>query len=261
MKKWRLVIIILVIVLVLVLSQFFGLIKPVKNTFWRAISPVGTVFKVSFSGIPKFFGNIFYLKQIVNQNHDLVVENLKLQSEMVNLKEISYENEILKKELNFAQTQNNPNTLIPVSIIGRTSGYLKAVTIDKGTNAGLSNGQIVISQGFIVGAITQIRAENADVTLITDYNSLIPVVLQDSRGTGLIRGGLNGLVVEDIPLNTTVKFGENVLTSGLGGQIPAGLAVGKTREVISKAGEIFQKVTVVSPIDFSNLEVLFVVKK
>jgi rod shape-determining protein MreC len=109
--------------------------------------------------------------------------------------------------------------------------------------------------------VTEARSDNSEVTLITDYNSLVPVILQDSRGTGLIRGGLGGLVVEDVPLNIAIKPNENLVTSGLGGQIPGGIAVGKAQEVISKSGEIFQKVTIVSPIDFSKLEVLFVVKK
>lgn len=261
MKKWRLVIVVLMLTLILSLSNIFGLLKYTKDFFWRMASPIGLVFKVSFSGIPKSFTNLIHAKEIYNQNKNLIIENLNLQSELVKLKEVSYENEILKKELNFSQTQKISSTLIPVAIIGRTSGYLKSVVIDKGEKDGLTVGQAVISQGFLVGTISKTTVENSEVNLVTGYNSLVPAVLQDSRGTGLLRGGLQGLIVEDIPLNNTVKEGENVVTSGLGGQIPQGLAVGKVQEVVSRPGEIFQKVSVNSPIDFSRLEVLFVVKK
>lgn len=261
MKKWRLVIIILILTLILTISSFFGWLKYPKNIFWETVRPIGFVFKVSFGGLPKFFGDIVHIKQIFNQNRNLVVENLNLQSELAKLKEVGYENEILKKELKFAQTQDSSLTLIPVAIIGRTSGYLKSMTIDKGEKDGLTSGQAVVSQGFLVGTVANVGLANAEVTLVTGYNSLVPTVLQESRGTGLLRGGLEGLIVEDIPLNIMVKEGENVVTSGLGGQIPQGLAVGKIRDVISRPGEIFQKVSVVSPIDFSRLEVLFVVKK
>lgn len=261
MKKWRLTIIILCLTAILMLSSFFGLIKYPKNIFWSAIRPIGVVLKISFGRVPTFFKNIFQINRILKQNHNLINENLDLQSELAKLKEVSYENEILKKELQYTQNQNSSFTLLPSSIIGRTSGYLKSVTIDKGASDGLIDGQAVISQGFIVGITSNVRANNADVTLVTDYNSLIPVVLQDSRGTGLLRGGFGGLVVEDIPLNIAVKEQESVVTSGLGGQIPQGLSVGNVQDVVSKSGEIFQKVSVVSPIDFSRLEVLFVVKK
>ena len=261
MKKWRLVIVILILTLILSLSSFFGWLKYSKDFFWRVASPIGSVLKVSFSGIPKSFSGLIHAKKVFDQNRSLIIENLNLQSELVKLKEVSYENEILKKELNFSKTQNTSSTLIPVAIIGRTSGYLKSVTIDRGEKDGLVAGQAVVSQGFLVGVITKTGLDNSEVTLETGYNSLVPVVLQDSRGTGLLRGGLQGLIVEDIPLNITVKEQENVVTSGLGGQIPQGLAIGKIQEVISRPGEIFQKVSIISPIDFSRLEVLFVVKK
>ncbi len=261
MKKYRASLIVLAIVAILFVSSFFGSINFAKNLFWKMARPVSLVLNGSIGRVPTFFKNIFYINQILKQNHDLVSENLNLQSQLAKTNEVSYENEILKKELQFANSQDKTNVLVPAAIIGRTSGYLKAVTIDKGEKDGLSKGQAVISQGFLVGLVNSVRVDNADVTLITDYNSLVPAILQDSRGTGLLRGGLEGLVVEDIPLNTTISKNEIVATSGLGGQVPPGLAIGKVDQTISKPGEIFQKITVLSPVDFSKLEVLFVVKK
>lgn len=260
MKKWRLTIVTLVVVLILFLTSLFGWINWPKNVFWSIARPVGIVLNASFGSIPKFFRNIFHIKAIVKQNSNLVSENLKLQAELAKLQEIKYENEILKKELNFAKTADSDIKIFPAAVIGKTSGYIKSVAIDKGQKDGLVKGQAVISQGFLVGTVGEVRSSSADVVLITDYNSLIPVVLQDSRGTGLIRGGLGGLVVEDIPLNISIKNNENVITSGLGGVIPAGLAIGVVRDLVSKPGEIFQKISVASPIEISKLEVLFIVK-
>ncbi len=50
-----------------------------------------------------------------------------------------------------------------------------------------------------------------------------------------------------------------MITSGLGGDIPLGLMVGTAEEVVSHEGEIFQKVTVKSPIQIYFLEFVFVV--
>lgn len=261
LKKWRLTIITLALASCLFFASIFGWLTWPKNIFWNIVKPVGVVLNVSFGKVPKFFKSVFHISTIVKQNHNLIEENLELQSELAKLQETKYENEILKKELNFANSTNSDLNLFPAAIIGKTSGYLKSVTIDKGEKDGLFKGQAVVSQGFLVGTVSSVRPDNAEVILITDYNSLIPVVLQESRGTGLIRGGLGGLIVEDIPLNIAIKQNENVITSGLGGLVPNGVAVGVVREVVSKPGEIFQKVTVISPVDISKLEVLFVVKK
>ena len=77
----------------------------------------------------------------------------------------------------------------------------------------------------------------------------------------MLRGGFGGLTVEDIPLNIPIKKGEQVVTSGLGGDIPMGLMVGEVEDVVSREGEIFQKVTVKSPIQIYFLEFVFVVSQ
>jgi rod shape-determining protein MreC len=185
---------------------------------------------------------------------------MDLQSQIAILTEVQHENEILKNELGLAQSTPSTYKLAPASIIGRAAtGYLKTVIIDRGVKDGVKTGQAVVSQGYLVGVVNQVYDNSSEVNLITDYNSIVPVLLQDSRGTGLLRGGLAGLTVEDIPLNVSIKPSERVVTSGLGGDMPAGISVGKIDEVVSKEGEIFQKVTVSSPIQIYFLEFVFVV--
>lgn len=257
-KKWRFVIIVLSVAILGLFLSSTKFREPVKNYFWIVFRPVSSNF-LAVGRVTPFFKDIFHFRNIVKQNTDLVKENLELQSQLAKLSEVGYENEILKKELGFMQSQDLTK-VVPAAIIGQSNGYLKSVTIDKGGKDNLKKGNAVISQGILVGTISDVRGSNADVLLITDFNSLIPIILQNSRGTGLMRGGLNGLTVEQIPLNITLQKNENVVTSGLGGQIPAGILVGKAGNIISKEGEIFQKVDVSTPVDFSRLEVLFVIK-
>lgn len=260
MKKWRLAIIVGSFFVIFGLLFFLNLLAPARNFFWKLNEPLSLIGQATFSRTPSWIKNLFRIRAILRQNSNLVKENLNLQSELAKLSEVQYENEILKKELGFSQNEKRFN-LIPAKIIGRSAnGYFKSCVINKGANEGVQKGDAVVSQGFLVGVIGEVRQDNSDVTLITDFNSLIPVVLQQSRGTGLLRGGLQGLVIEDVPLNTENIAGETVITSGLGGLIPDGIAVGKTQKVVSKAGEIFQRIAVISPIDFSTLEILFVVE-
>ena len=259
-KKWRYVIIILAIAILGLIFSPSKLTYPIKNIFWQIAEPFGFISRKTIGNIFPFAKDIFYLKTIINENSNLTKENLALQSRLAKLTETEYENEILKKELGFMKNKD-ASQVIAAAIIGQSSGYLRTLTIDKGSSSGIKEGDAVISQGLLVGTLTQVRADNSDVTLITDFNSLVPVVLEKSRGTGLLRGGLSGLSVESIPLNIEVYKDENVITSGLGGQIPSGILVGKVTSRVSKEGEIFQKAFVSSPVDFSKLEVLFVIKE
>lgn len=258
MKKWRFVIIILLIaVILLILPVKFS--RNLRNYTWVVLKPIGLVFRISFGRTLPYFSGLFHLNQIISQNSSLVAENSELESRLALATEVENENEVLKKELGFMQTQDL-NTTTAAAVIGRSSDYLKTLTIDKGSTSGIISGDAVISQGVLIGTVSEVREQNSDVTLITDYNSLVPTVLQTSRGTGLLHGGLAGLTVQDIPLNITIVNGENVVTSGLGGQIPQGILIGKVTGVTSKKGDIFQIATLSSSIDFSHLGVVFVLK-
>lgn len=261
MKKYR----ILIVAAVILVSGFFleptGVLNPLKNILFEVARPfsLGSNFIVDRSSL--FFRNLVNLGGLPPENQKLIKENLELQSQLAILKEVQHENEILKKEMGFLKSKGDLK-LTPTNIIGRAlTGYLKIIVIDRGAKDGLKERQAVISQGFLVGTVKSVSQDSAEVILITDNNSLVPVVLLDSRATGLLRGGLSGLVVEDIPLNIAIKKGEPVVTSGLGGDAPAGIIVGNVEDVISREGEIFQKATVKSPIKFYFLEFVFVISQ
>ena len=236
-------------------------LNPARSILFEVIKPFSIASGYTVDRVAGFFANIFHLKSLGSKNQKLIKENLELQSKLAILQEVQHENEILKKEMGFLNTKGEMK-LVPGNIIGRAlSGYLKTVIIDRGAKDGLKEGQAVVSQGFLIGTVRQVLENSAEVILITDNNSLVPVVLQNSRGTGLLRGGLSGLAVEDIPLNIPIQKGEQVVTSGLGGEIPLGIMVGGVEGVVSKEGEIFQKVTVHSPIQIYFLEFIFVVQQ
>ncbi|MBM2821139.1 MAG: mreC [Candidatus Berkelbacteria bacterium] len=260
MRKYRIIIVIITLLIIGVLIYPSGSLKPAKNVLYVFTKPFTIAGSFTIDKVTLFFRDLAHLGSLANENQKLIKENLELQSQMSLLKEAQHENEILKKEIGFYNTRKDLK-LLPANIIGRSiSGYLRTIIIDRGTNDGVKTGQAVVSDGYLVGTVQESLSNSSEVILITDYNSLVPVVLQDSRGTGLLRGGLSGLTVEDIPLNVDIKSGEQVVTSGLGGEIPFGVLVGKVNEVVSKKGEIFQKANINSPIQIYFLEFVFVVQ-
>lgn len=202
-----------------------------------------------------FFQFLKNIKKLNQENAKLEKEKNELAAELARLKEVAYENALLKKEM-----ETNPQLLPAPIILKSPSGFLKIVTIGKGAEDSVELNKAVVAEGILIGKITKVEKHSAEVSLITNPNLLIPVVLEESRGSGILRGSLSGLEVEDISIDTKIKIGENVLTSGLGNEITANILVGKTAKIISKESEIFQKVIVFSPVNFDRLETVFVVK-
>lgn len=258
MKNNRFLFIILIIV---VLGMIFSAaLSPVRNIFIKIVSPVSRFFIVSGNRISDFSHTISSISRLVRENKDLSDKNFQLESELVGLKEVRHENDLLKQELGFYQKEKEKE-LIPAEVIGSSSsGFLQTVKIDKGSADGIKQGAAVLSRGFLVGKASQVNQDNSEVFLITNSNSLIPIILQNSRGTGILKGGLTGLTIEDIALDSKVQIGEAVLTSGLGEETPPGLPIGTVEKLLSARSEIFQKVSIKSPVEFGKLEIVFIIK-
>jgi len=118
----------------------------------------------------------------------------------------------------------------------------------------VTEGQVVLSGGFLAGRIVETWTDRSRVQLITDTSSIIPVLLQQSRGQGLLRGDISGLVLTDIPADAEVSEGELILTSGLGGLLPPDIPIGVASSRVSSESEILQRIEVTSPVAFQQLE-------
>lgn len=261
MRNYRHLIIVFGIVLALVI--FGGWIKkPLENIVNFFVIPPAKAANGFSAKTFNLFDVIRSIRTLRAENEKLKNKNMALESEIAGLKEVRYENEILKKELAFSQNEaQEKKSLLPAEIVSRSpNSFLEFLIINRGSDDGVEENQAVISQGYLIGKAVDVTAKTAKVFLINNPTSLIPVVLQESRGTGLLRGGLDGLRVEEVTLDTQVKIGENVITSDLGGELPDGLIIGTVEKIISKSSEIFQKISIISPVEFSRLEMVFVVK-
>ncbi len=258
MKKYRYIIIVVIIIvgLGLVLSP----LRPVKNILFNIFSPVGSALNSSTSGIRSFLSDLRSVRTLASDNRKLKEENNSLKSEIVTLQEANRENESLKKELGFIKDQNK-DELIAARVISKSvTPFLQSILIDQGSQDGIKEGQIVLSQGHLVGSVVTTYPDYSEVQLITSSKTMIPVLFQNSRSTGLLKSNLEGLYIDSVPIDEKVQEGENVITSNLDKNIPADIVIGTVSKVKTYKSQIFQDIKVTSPLEFSKLEFVFVVK-
>ena len=195
-------------------------------------------------------------------NENLIKENLDLKAQIARLSDVQKENELLRKEVGLIP--KDKYTLESCSIIAEDSlGSSSTILIDKGENRGLSEGMpVIISNGILVGRISGVFADSAQVTLITDRNSAVNGEVSESGAKGIVKGtyGL-GIMMDMISQTEVIKEGDTVITSGLGGGMPRGLFIGKVGQASQSEDKLFQQASVVSSTDFSSLRVVFVIKK
>jgi len=121
--------------------------------------------------------------------------------------------------------------------------HTRKVILDRGSQHGVELGQPVIDDLGVVGQVTRIFPLTSEVTLLTDKNQAIPVQIVRNGLRSVVSGrGQPNYMDMSMTANADVKAGDLLVTSGIDGVYPAGLAVAKVVQVESKAVATFETI-------------------
>ncbi len=227
-----------------------------------AVSVIAPFQKASSKSI-LFLRNIwyhyFYLVHAAEENDALKKALDKSFEKNVRYKEITLSNSRLRSLLNFEKTMTD--SVLPAEVIGKDpSPWFKTILIDKGKDDGVTRGMAVVVPKGIAGQITEVSSHYSKVLLIIDPNSAVDALVQSDRARGIIKGDAAGdLSLKYVLRKHDISVGDLVVSSGLDGVFPKGLAVGQVSGVFKPKAGIFQEVTVSPYVDFEKLEEVLVV--
>ena len=164
----------------------------------------------------------------------LRAENVRLQAENDLLQRWRRRAEILESENQQLRSvtgtvSDEIRSLITARAVTAPGGsFAHTILIAIGDESGIAAGDPVITSNGLVGIVYEVGRAYARVLMISDINARIPVMLASSSWPGLTIGR-NGEYLElaFLPAEARPEVGELVLTSGHGGILPAGLAVGR----------------------------------
>jgi cell shape-determining protein MreC len=148
-------------------------------------------------------------------------------------------------------------------IAGDPSPYVRSLTINAGSAQGVRTGMPVIGGGgVLIGRIGRVVNTNTShVQLINDPASFIVVQMVGTRAVGTVAGQPDGtLRLQNVLQTETVREGDLIVTSGLGGGLPAGLSVGQVDVIVSKELETLKEATVRPGTDLRRIEHVIVLK-
>ena len=168
----------------------------------------------------------------------LRAENVRLQAENDLLQRWRRRAEILESEnqqlrsVTGTVSGENRSLITARAVTAPGGSFAHTVLIAIGDESGIAAGDPVITSNGLVGIVYEVGRAYARVLMISDINARIPVMLASSSWPGLTIGS-NGEYLElaFLPAEARPEVGELVLTSGHGGILPAGLAVGRVDRV------------------------------
>jgi rod shape-determining protein MreC len=244
-----------------VILDMEGYIGLLKDGFFRVYGYTTQKVTGATDSVKTVFKTLFTIRSLVSENASLNQKIDQLSFDNARLKSAQDENTALRRALNYKQ-QSSLNLLPTEVLILDSTGFSQTLVVDKGENSKVAlNQPVVVAPGLLVGKVTKIYPNSAEVTLITNPDMVVNAEAVDSGARGLIRGehGL-GLSFDLVTQNEFIKSGDQLITSGLSEDFPRGLLVGEVAGLRSSATDLFQKASVTPAADLRNLRFLFIVQ-
>lgn len=229
-------------------------LNPVQSLLYRGTSRVKETLD--------FFLNF---SEVKTQNKELIQKNQELEDELAAYSDLKEENDRLRQVLNFEEERNNYN-YIACDIIGYSGGnFLDGYVVNKGKNDNVQKGMIVIGSEGLVGQVTSVGSNWSIIQSLVNENIAVSVMDQRTRdATGYIKGfkdsqNRNLAKVYDLPMDSDVKEGDVIVTSGVGMLYPKEIRIGEVISVDEDKVKVMKTAVVKPYVDFNKLEELFIV--
>ena len=213
-----------------------------------------------FDGVRNFWGNYVGLRGARAENEVLRKQIADLEVRLQEQRALAAQSVRLKELLDLRTNAALPTVAAEV-IAGNPIPGMLTVTIDRGADDGVQANMAVIAPKGIVGRIVGRPAARASkVQLIIDHDAAAGALCERTRSGGLVMGADADppLRMDLVPNVADIVAGDQIVTSGIDGVYPKGLAVGLV-EKSERGSGLYRTVTVRPAVDFSSLEQVLVV--
>ncbi|MPZ99356.1 MAG: rod shape-determining protein MreC [Dehalococcoidia bacterium] len=198
------------------------------------------------------------MQQLTEENAELRQDLSRAQSELALLRE--QQTAVEQAAALVRAVGADADRYLPASVVLRDPAPgRRMLLLDRGAADGVMEGQPVLGGGAtLVGVVAEVGEHRSRVRLVTDLSSAVTAVVQSSRTPGALAGTGDALTLEFVPVGSAVAAGDVVLTSALGGELPAGLLVGRVERVRTDAQALFEQIEVEPLADLARLEQVLV---
>lgn len=225
----------------------------------------GIVYK-TISNTKDIFSFVTHFSEIKQENENLKKQNDEMQGKAAAYDSLYEESQTLRDMLKFKNLRTEYDYQ-GADIVGWSGGdVFNSYTLNKGKNDGIKvDMPVVSSEGFLVGQVTAVSDNTCQVQTITNVNISVSI---KNQTTGVIEGNLQGYtdisnkqqsIIYNLPQNTQMQVGNEIVTSGVGNIYPKDLRIGKVLSLQDDKATISKWAIVEPYVDFSKLKMVMIV--
>ena len=254
-------------VLMFLSYRFPKVLLPVRNVVDMVVLPMQR-------GINAVGRSISDRMDVIDSIEDLQKENARLKAELEVLRQKAqivasekYELDALKELFDLDQKYPDYEKVAARIIARESNGWYSVFTIDKGYEDGIEVGMNVMAGNGLVGIVTATRKNSATIRSIIDDSSNVSGMVLRTSDTCIVSGNLNlmmtegRIVISMIPLNSTVKENEEVVTSHISDKYQQGILIGYISDIRVDSSNMTKTAYLTPVVDFEHLDEVLIITK
>lgn len=254
-------------VLMFLSYRFPKVLLPVRNAVDMVVLPMQR-------GINAVGRSISDRMDVIDSIEDLQKENARLKAELEVLRQKAqivasekYELDALKELFDLDQKYPDYEKVAARIIARESNGWYSVFTIDKGYEDGIAVGMNVMAGNGLVGIVTATRKNSATIRSIIDDSSNVSGMVLRTSDTCIVSGNLNlmmtegRIVISMIPLNSTVKENEEVVTSHISDKYQQGILIGYISDIRVDSSNMTKTAYLTPVVDFEHLDEVLIITK
>jgi rod shape-determining protein MreC len=231
----RLVFFTVLSLLLLFVDARYRYLESTRSALSILVSPIQQV--AAWPGVLWHQLGDFYVTQ--SRQHSLIAENEELHrkqqfdaAQLLQLQTLQAENQQLRNLVELPLRNEFSTQLVEISYAERDV-FKRRVLVDKGENANIRIGQVVMDDAGIVGQVTRVYPWLSEVTLITEKDHAVPIQILRNGLRAIVfgAGDTSQLSLRYMPVSADVQTDDILVTSGIDGTYPPGIPVAKVIKV------------------------------
>jgi len=212
-----------------------------------------------------WFSGLLHAK---SQNASLRSQVAGLSQQVIQNSTAAQENAELKRLLHYVGSRDFPRgyDYVATAIISRPpSEFQQQIGIAAGTTSGIRVNDPVVNADGLVGLVTQVARDNAEVTLLTDPNLQVSAQDLNTKATGIVSHGQgrSTLILDRVSKSQAVSPRDLIITQGwkfgkLTSLYPRGIPIGVVTGASQNDVDLYWQVQLSPRVDFGSLQSVLV---
>lgn len=194
------------------------------------------------------YGSTFMHTQqsLIAANRDLSAQNLRL-AVMLRQSAAAQRELAELKRLNGLKTEALGGGTAAQIVSNGKNPLSDKLLLNKGGSNGLRPGDAVVDNNGLIGQLTAVHPFVSELTVLTNAQSVVPVMVERTGMRSLLYGDGSGVVLRYFPVDADLQAGDLLVTSGLDSVYPAGIPVARVDQAERSSGTPYYRTTLSLP--------------